>query len=202
VAELGYAFRDLPFKSLDFFTANSADAGLLDTFCLTESPVSGVTAGVINPNSANQPVLRAVLARVLKDELNASSTLGVIPDSEADRIATTMINVTATTPLLNRSELATRVAPALVATNFVNIIPDPEIKARRESVLRALADVSNTRTWNVMIDVIAQAGRFPPSSAGGAGDFIVEGERRSWLHAAIDRFTGRVVARSVESINE
>jgi hypothetical protein len=53
-----------------------------------------------------------------------------------------------------------------------------------------------------MIDVIAQAGRFPPSSAGGAGDFIVEGERRSWLHAAIDRFTGRVVARSVESINE
>ena len=201
VAELGYAFRDLPFKSLDFFTANSADAGLLDTFCLTESPVSGVTAGVINPNSANQPVLRAVLARVLKDELNASSTLGVIPDSEADRIATTMINVTATTPLLNRSELATRVAPALVATNFVNI-PDAEIKARRESVLRALADVSNTRTWNVMIDVIAQAGRFPPNSTGVAGDFIVEGERRSWLHAAIDRFTGRVVARSVESINE
>jgi Tfp pilus assembly protein PilX len=201
VAELGYAFRDLPFKSLDFFTANSADAGLLDTFCLTESTISGVSAGVINPNSANQPVLRAVLARVLKDELNASSTLGVNPDSEADRIATTMINVTATNPLLNRSELATRVAPALVATNFVNI-PDAEIKARRESVLRALADVSNTRTWNVMIDVIAQAGRFPPSSAGGAGDFIVEGERRSWLHAAIDRFTGRVVARSVESINE
>jgi hypothetical protein len=160
-----------------------------------------VTAGVINPNSANQPVLRAVLARVLKDELNTNSMLGVNPDSEADRIATTMINVTATTPLLNRSELATRVAPALVATNFVNI-PDAEIKARRESVLRALADVSNTRTWNVMIDVIAQAGRFPPSSAGGAGDFIVEGERRSWLHAAIDRFTGRVVARSVESINE
>jgi hypothetical protein len=201
VAEMGYAFRDLPFKSIDFFTTNSADAGLLDTFCLTESPVSGVTAGVINPNSANQPVLRAVLARVLKDELNASSTLGVNPDSEADRIATTMINVTATNPLLNRSELATRVAPALVATNFVNI-PDAEIKARRESVLRALADVSNTRTWNVMIDVIAQAGRFPPNSTGVAGDFIVEGERRSWLHAAIDRFTGRVVARSVESINE
>jgi len=197
VAELGYAFRDLPYKSIDFFTANSADAGLLDTLCLTESTISGVTAGVINPNSANQPVLKAVLAGVLKDELTPSSTLSVA--SEADPIATTMTNVTATNPLLNRSELATRVAPA--ATNFANI-PDAEIKARRESVLRALADVSNTRTWNVMIDVIAQAGRFPPSSAGGAGDFIVEGERRSWLHAAIDRFTGRVVARSVESINE
>ncbi|MCX8494261.1 MAG: hypothetical protein ORN23_08550 [Chthoniobacterales bacterium] len=196
VAELGYAFRDLPFKSIDFFTTNSADAGLLDTFCLTESPVSGVTAGVINPNSANQLVLKAVLAGVLKDELTPSSTLSVA--SEADPIATTMTNVTATTPLLNRSELATRVAPALVAMSFTSA-DDAEIKARRESVLRALADVSNTRTWNVMIDVIAQAGRFPPS---GAGDFIVEGERRSWLHAAIDRFTGRVVARSVESINE
>jgi hypothetical protein len=202
VAELGYAFRDLPFKSIDFFTTNSADAGLLDTFCLTESTISGVTAGVINPNSANQPVLKAVLAGVLKDELTPSSTLSVDPGSEADRIATTVTNVTATNPLLNRSELATRVAPVLAPTSFTNNPADAEIKARRESVLRALADVSNTRTWNVMIDVIAQAGRFPPNSTGVAGDFIVEGERRSWLHAAIDRFTGRVVARSVESINE
>jgi Tfp pilus assembly protein PilX len=198
VAELGYAFRDLPYKSIDFFTTNSPDAGLLDTFCLTESPISGVTAGVINPNSANQPVLKAVLVGVLKDELTPISTLSVA--SEADPIATTMTNFTAAAPLLNRSELATRVAPALAAMSFTSA--DAEIKARRESVVRALADVSNTRTWNVMIDVIAQAGRFPPNSTGVAGDFIVEGERRSWLHAAIDRFTGRVVARSMESINE
>ncbi len=32
VAELGYAFRDLPWKTLDFFTDKSADAGLLDIF--------------------------------------------------------------------------------------------------------------------------------------------------------------------------
>jgi Tfp pilus assembly protein PilX len=200
VAEMGYAFRDLPCRSIDFFTANSADAALLDTFCLTESPISGVTAGVINPNSANQPALRAVLAGVLKDELDASSVLAAT--TEADSVARTVTNATAAAPLLHRSELATRVAPALTVTNFANNPADASIKARRESVVRALADVGNTRTWNVMIDVIAQAGKFPPNSAGGAGDFLVEGERRSWLHAAIDRLTGRVVARSMESINE
>jgi hypothetical protein len=32
--------------------------------------------------------------------------------------------------------------------------------------------------------------------------FSVDGERRYWLHLAIDRHTGRVVARSMESVNE
>ena len=199
VAEMGYAFRDLPWKSLDFFTANSADACLLDTFSLTESPATGVTAGVLNPNTRQQTVLKAVLAGALKDELDASSTLAAA--SEADTVATKVTTATAATPLLNRSELATRIAPALAATDFVNNPADSAIKARRESVVRALADVSNTRTWNLMVDVVAQSGRSPVSSSS-PPPFLVEGERRYWLHVAIDRFTGRVVARSMEPINE
>ena len=199
VAEMGYAFRDLPWKSLDFFTVNSADACLLDTFSLTESPATGVTAGVLNPNTRQQTVLKAVLAGALKDELDASSTLAAA--SEADTVATKVTTATAATPLLNRSELATRIAPALAATDFVNNPADSAIKARRESVVRALADVSNTRTWNLMVDVVAQSGRSPVSSSS-PPPFLVEGERRYWLHVAIDRFTGRVVARSMEPINE
>lgn len=38
VAELSYAFRDLPWKSLDFFTDKSADAGLLESFRLRMAP--------------------------------------------------------------------------------------------------------------------------------------------------------------------
>ena len=30
---MGYVFRDLPWKNLDFFTPESADAALLDLFC-------------------------------------------------------------------------------------------------------------------------------------------------------------------------
>src|SRR5204863_5172189 len=37
LAELGQVFRDQPWKSLDFTTASSPDAGLLDVFTLHES---------------------------------------------------------------------------------------------------------------------------------------------------------------------
>src|SRR6266576_1510632 len=40
VAELGYAFRDLPWKTLDFFTQKSGDAGLLDVFCINDGSQS------------------------------------------------------------------------------------------------------------------------------------------------------------------
>ena len=38
VGELGYAFRDLPWKTLDFFSDKSADAGLLDIFTINDGP--------------------------------------------------------------------------------------------------------------------------------------------------------------------
>jgi hypothetical protein len=199
VAEMGYAFRDLPYKSLDFFTTNSGDAALLDIFCLNESPISAVTAGVFNPNTRLQPVLKAVLAGALKDELDAAS--GLASASEATAIATAITTATATTPLMNRGEIATRITPALTAGSFSNNPADAAIKARRESVVRALADVSNTRTWNLMVDLIVQSGRYP-AGASNVDQFSVDGERRYWLHLAIDRHTGRVVARSMESVNE
>ena len=51
-----------------------------------------------------------------------------------------------------------------------------------------------------MIDVVAQAGRYPP----GATDLakFLEREQRSWVHVAIDRFTGQVIDRQIEVVNE
>jgi hypothetical protein len=196
VAEMGYAFRDLPFKSLDFFTANSADAALLDVFCLNETPASGVVAGVINPNTPHQPVLKAVLANALKNELDASSTIAV---SEAEKVATKIKTATATTPLINRSDLATKIIPALVSGDFANNPADAAIKARRESVVRALADVSNTRTWNLLIDVVAQTGSYPASSTE-SSQFSVTGESHYWLHVAIDSFTAQIVDQYLEQV--
>ncbi|MCX6970671.1 MAG: hypothetical protein NTV93_11065 [Verrucomicrobia bacterium] len=196
VGEMGYAFRDDPWKTLDFSSAYSADAALLDLFSVAESPVGNVTAGVLNLNTRQQPVLKAVLAGALKNELNASSTL---PATEADAIATAMIATTGTTPLLNRAELATRI----VTTGTAGFTDpnDADIKTRRESIVRALADVGNTRTWNLMIDLVAQSGRYGVA-ASSLDKFVVEGERRYWLHLAIDRYTGKVIARNLESVNE
>ena len=71
----------------------------------------------------------------------------------------------------------------------------------RESAIRPLLAVGTARTWNLMIDVIAQTGRHP-QSAKGLADFVVEGERRYWVHIAIDRITGAVVDKQIEFVNE
>ena len=52
-----------------------------------------------------------------------------------------------------------------------------------------------------MIDVIAQTGRFP-SSASSLTSFNVEGERRYWVHVAIDRYTGKVLDEQIEEVKE
>jgi hypothetical protein len=51
------------------------------------------------------------------------------------------------------------------------------------------------------IDVIAQSGRYPPSANGLAG-FMVEGETHYWVHVAIDSFTGQVIDKQIEVVNE
>jgi hypothetical protein len=75
------------------------------------------------------------------------------------------------------------------------------IKARRESVIRALADSGNARTWNLLVDLVAQVGRYP-ANAGALGKFVVEGETHQWIHLAIDRPTGQVIAKLVEPVSE
>ena len=52
-----------------------------------------------------------------------------------------------------------------------------------------------------MIDVIAQSGRYP-ANAGSLANFMVEGEKRYWLHVAIDRFTGEVIDQQLEAVFE
>ena len=74
-------------------------------------------------------------------------------------------------------------------------------KEARELIIRAFSDACQTRTWNLMIDVIAQGGRYPSNASTLAG-FLVEGEQHYWVHVAIDRFTGQVIDKQVEVVNE
>ena len=52
-----------------------------------------------------------------------------------------------------------------------------------------------------MSDVIVQKGTSAKTSTD-LKDFLVEGERRYWLHIAIDRFTGEIVDRRLEAVYE
>jgi hypothetical protein len=69
---------------------------------------------------------------------------------------------------------------------------------------RALAGVGRTRTWNLFIDVIAETGRYAPdaTSITQANKFIVEGEKRYWLHIAFDRYTGDMLGTQLEEVIE
>ena len=52
-----------------------------------------------------------------------------------------------------------------------------------------------------MIDVIAQSGKYAPVAINLA-NFDVQGEQRYWVHVAIDRFTGQVIDKQIEVVNE
>ena len=73
---------------------------------------------------------------------------------------------------------------------------------QKETVARALADTTQTRTWGLLIDVIAQTGHFKPNASSLQNDFVVEGEEHDWVHVAIDRFTGQVIDRQIEVVKE
>jgi hypothetical protein len=74
-------------------------------------------------------------------------------------------------------------------------------KLEREAVLRALGGSTSSRTWNLLIDVVAQPGKFTPT-ASTLNDFNVEGSRRYWVHVAIDRYTGKVIDKQLERVDE
>lgn len=192
VAELGYAFRDMPWKSLDFFSSDSADAALLDMFSVGGPKVT-VAAGCLGLNTRDTLVVQAMLQDAEPDVMNPTS----VPGTAAGLAASIVASISAR-PLLDRSGLATQAGPALATADFPGVAEE-KIKPRREAFLRSLADAGQTRTWNLLIDVVAQTGRYGPN-ASGLDQFIVEGERRYWLHVAIDRFTGEVIDREWELV--
>ena len=81
----------------------------------------------------------------------------------------------------------------------------------KETIARALSEVGQTRTWGLLIDLVAQTGHYAPNAAH-LEDFIVEGEKRYWLHIAIDRFEStsgggsgnsvRVLDQQLEEVTE
>jgi hypothetical protein len=229
VAELGYAFRDLPWKTLDFFSDKSADAGLLDIFAINDGPalfdsngnflgmgpVPGVVAGQLNLNSlyldpnntALAPVAQPVLAGALWDDSSSTVMTTGSGDQTAQTMTNRLVNATSAFPMQNKSELITRVTPVTRVPLATTILPTAAndkqaVKAQREVVARAVSSVSQTRVWNLLIDVVAQSGHYKPNAQSLQNDFVVEGEQHYWVHVAIDRFTGQVLDKQIEVVNE
>jgi hypothetical protein len=204
VGEMGYTFRDQPFKTLSFSSANSPDAGLLDLFTTNDySDPSRMRGGVISLNCRQAPALAGMLTGTITQENTPrvftggapSPTPVALPSPSANSVARTLTLSAIANPLVNRADLTTLIANQ---TGLGAGVP----KTQRESIARSLGETVQTRTWNVLIDVIAQSGRYPPNATSLTNGFVVSGEQRYWVHVAIDRFTGQVIDRQIEVVNE
>ena len=206
IGELGFVFRDVPWKTLDFSNANSADQALLDFFTIEGDPMLDDSLGAppkmlhgrIDLNTPHPEILAAALEGAGKTKLDGPPLAGAadtITALEARTIAAAFVQETRNNPLRNKGE-AVRVLAALPGSTL------PAIKAQREVAARALAGPGQVGTWNVMIDVIAQSGIYPPGSTNLDSNFVIRGERRYWLHMAIDRYTGEVLDQMLETVTD
>jgi hypothetical protein len=205
VGEMAYAFRDQPFKTLSVSSTGSPDAGLLDLFTVNDvSDARNPRAGVINLNSAQPWPLAAILANsIQKENTPRSGSPGAptpVPLSSpaANNLAANLVSLISGAPLKNKAELAN-----VIASPNQIILPATTVpKTERELIARALGEVDQTRTWNLLVDVIAQTGHFKPNAASLPSDFVVEGEQHYWVHVAVDRFTGQVIDKQIEVVKE
>jgi hypothetical protein len=309
VAEMGYAFRDTPWKSINFSMPESGDSALLDVFTLNENHTpTNLEAGKVNLNTRQPYVLAALLSNGSLDDPETSAggtfaspqtaVLGgpaalLLAQGIVARTTDTTDIATGSGPFQNLSELVGKwnnqtfaqnrivhpsgvnpaaslssanssfidgmlayvgfsgmpTPPALTSVtstiwtsstsnsstlntsknpNLMSLyttpgstgpnplgvfptttpplhagLPEAMAYAKRyhEAPIRALVNTTQTRVWNLLIDVIAQAGRFP-SVATSLSNFNVEGERRYWVHVAIDRYSGKVLDEQLEEVKE
>jgi len=199
VGEMGYVFRDLPWKTIDFFSRNSGDLGVLDVFSVSEtSDPTPLVAGRINLNTRQPAVLAAALRNSAEqlDVQNALAPARKLLPAEANALAEEIVKESTVQPFSDKSDLITR-----VLHRSADPLAGKTIKTAREAAVRTLGEIGTVRTWNFLIDVVVQSGRFTSSSKSGA-EFMVNAERREWIHVAIDRMTGEILEQRKEVANE
>jgi len=67
VGELAYTFSDTPWRNLDLSSPESGSSGLLDVFCIQDTPTDAVAAGKVDLNTRQKPVLSAILSTAYAD---------------------------------------------------------------------------------------------------------------------------------------
>jgi hypothetical protein len=48
--------------------------------------------------------------------------------------------------------------------------------------------------------VVAQVGQITPQASALDSGFMVQGERRYWVHVSIDRYTNKIIERKMEPV--
>jgi Putative Ig domain len=210
VGEFGYAYNPAsttPSKTLDFASATSPDKPLLDFFTYNSA---SKRAGIVNLNTRNGPVLASIIRGAWLHDLGSENlppnATYLVSQTDALAAGQAIVQETTSTtagrgPAVTRADVARLAAAAAAALPGVPGAPEDE---KKQTIARALAEVGQARTWNLMIDVIAQTGKYTPGTPDLAdpAKFIVQGEKRYWLHIALDRDDGNVLGTQLEEVVE
>ncbi len=218
VGEMAFAFAGTPWRQLDFATPESGFSGLLETFSVAENTnPEALESGRVNLNTRQVPVLQAVLAGAdLGVGDPAPAPLASTGEFSALSLARAIVARTGSLgsgmgPLQNLCDLVGRRG---VDGRYSGLAADLKVlfekapkggtPVERHALARSLAACGDTRVWNLLFDIIAQSGRFPPGAEkrGDLRNFVVEGEHRIWVHVAIDRLTGEVLDLQTEEVSE
>jgi hypothetical protein len=150
-------------------------------------------AGKTSLNTRQKPVLTAILSQATKRLTDATGAT-VITSLQRDNIVNALFNITSAQPFIRKTDLLGQLAANPAITGLGN-------KEARELVMRAFSDACQTRTWNLLIDLVAQNGGYPTGS-NDLSNFNIQGEQHYWVHVAIDRFTGQVIDKQIEVVQE
>jgi type II secretory pathway component PulK len=165
---------------------------VLDFFGYNPVSSSYPRAGIVNLNTKNA----SVLAAIIKGALSQDGATNYVGQTAATNAAQAIVTATNAEPALKRADVA-RLAG--VAGGQIG-----STEEQKETIARALAEVAQTRTWNLFIDVITQTGKYAPGTASvtEANKFTVEGEKRYWFHISLDRDDGTVLGTQLEEVIE
>jgi hypothetical protein len=197
-----------------------------------DNNADALESGRVDLNGLQPAVFQAILSGAYRDEFaqfNETQLPLPLTDNESLAIANTLITRTTSTqpgrgPLTNVADLVGRytandglslgyaqtlpyngLSADLISTHTGNSAQNTDknqkIMRMMESSIRAFANSGQAGTWNLMIDIITQTGRYP-ANAIKLDDFIVEAEKRHWVHVAIDRQTGKVIDKQIEKTDE
>lgn len=201
IGEFGYgiATSTAGLPTLDLYQNGSSDAPVLDFFSYNPVNSAYPRAGIVNLNTRNAPVLAALLKGANPTESAAQAAPAPTPVISQATAMTVAKSIVAATSAAGGAATTRGDIARLASIAGASIGASEEEK---ESISRALAEVTQTRTWNLMIDVIAQSGRYAPGAVAINDAFTVLGEKRYWLHIAIDRYTGQILGQELEAVVE
>jgi hypothetical protein len=212
VGEFGYA-RKTTSGTLDFAPPSASqdhDTAILDFFTYNNA---GNRAGIVNLNTRNGPVLASIIRGAWLHDLGLENppnpATDLVLQNQALDAGQGIVQETTSTdagrgPVLTRADVGRLAAAATNKLVADGLWSSPVPEEKKQTIARALAEVGQARTWNVMIDVIAQTGKYTPgtSSLSEPSKFIVQGEKRYWLHIALDRDDGTVLGSQLEEVFE